>query len=131
MHDTAIQPYIGLKLALSAARKKAATDNPLVEDLDKLTTMATQVIDDLRCYASTFQTDSKPSKPVLLQTSLLEQAAKMKEFCGIDIAINIEDMPAINDRLNGLLFWAAGPWSSRRQTGARSYTLKYPFNRHR
>ena len=51
LHDTAIQPYIGLKMGLSALRNKASADNPLVEDLDKLQDMAAQVIGDLRRYA--------------------------------------------------------------------------------
>ena len=41
LHDTAIQPYIGLKLGLAALCKKADPANPLIDDLDKLLAMAT------------------------------------------------------------------------------------------
>src|SRR5207248_31539 len=51
LHDTAIQPYIGLAHGLAALRRKCPADHPLAQDLDNLAQMTTQVITDLRSYA--------------------------------------------------------------------------------
>lgn len=98
LHDTAIQPYIGLKLGLSAVRNKASDDNPLIEDLDKLIGMATEVISDLRRYAGTFKNGSGQTEPVFLVV-LRQQAAQVREFYGIDIAVSMEGELNVNDRL--------------------------------
>lgn len=98
LHDTAIQPYIGLKLGLSAVRNKASADNPLIEDLDKLMGRAAQVISDLRRYAGTFKSGSGQTEPVFLVV-LRQQAAQVREFYGIDIAVSMEGELNVNDRL--------------------------------
>lgn len=98
LHDTAIQPYIGLKLGLSAIRNKALSDNPLIEDVDKLTAMAEKVIGDLRHYAATFNAGSRQTEPILL-SALNQQAAQVREFYGIDITISMESELKVSDRL--------------------------------
>jgi signal transduction histidine kinase len=98
IHDTAIQPYIGLKLGLSAVRNKAAADNPLIEDIDKLMAMAAQVIGDLRRYAGTFKNASGKIEPIFLVV-LRQQAAQVREFYGIDIDVSMEGELNVSDRL--------------------------------
>lgn len=103
IHDTAIQPYIGLKLGLSAVRNKASAGNPLIEDLDKLMEMTSQVVSDLRLYAGTFKSGSKQNGSMLVGV-LRQQVAQVKEFYGIEIAVIVEgDRPEddlqVNDRL--------------------------------
>jgi signal transduction histidine kinase len=99
LHDTAIQPYIGLKLGLSALRHKAAADNPLRGDLDKLISMAEKVICDLRHYAKTLRTGPRLQEPVFL-TVLRQQAAQMQEFYGINIDISMASEMPVSDRLS-------------------------------
>ncbi|SFH93100.1 Histidine kinase [Collimonas sp. OK307] len=98
IHDTAIQPYIGLKMGLSAVRNKASADNPLIEDIDKLMAMAAQVIGDLRRYAGTFKNAHGQTEPVFLVV-LRQQAAQVREFYGIDIEISMEGELNVSDRL--------------------------------
>jgi signal transduction histidine kinase len=103
LHDTTIQPYIGLRHGLSALRHKAAPDNPLVEDLDRLLSMATQVIGDLRRYARSFKHGLVQSEPELL-VALRRQAAQIKEFYGIDIALTVAGELDMSDRLAAEVF---------------------------
>jgi signal transduction histidine kinase len=103
LHDTTIQPYIGLKHGLCAIRNKAALDNPLIEDLDKLTAMVTQVIGDLRHYAGTFKSGSELSDPVFL-VALRRQAAQVREFYGIDITVGMDGEFDLGDRLAAEVF---------------------------
>ncbi len=98
LHDTAIQPYIGLKLGLSALRNKASADNPLIEDLEKLTAMTAKVINDLRRYARMFENGPGQTEPILLVV-LRQQAAQVREFYGIDIAVYVEGELNVSDRL--------------------------------
>ena len=103
LHDSAVQPYIGLKHGISALRNKAAADNPLRPELDKLVAMATDAIGDLRNFAGSLKTPSQASTP-LFQTSLQRQAVHTREFYGVDVAINVADSCEMNDRLAGEVF---------------------------
>ena len=87
-----------MNLGLSAVRNKASADNPLAEDLDKLMEMTSLVIGDLRRYAGTFKTGSREVAPILL-SDLHQQAAQVKEFYGVDIAVSIEGEHHMSDRL--------------------------------
>jgi signal transduction histidine kinase len=99
LHDTAVQPYIGLKMGLAALRHKAAADNPLLEDLDRLQDMATQVIADLRRYAGAVRSGLGQQEQVVL-TMLRQQAARVKDFYGIDIAVRVDGEIDLCDRLS-------------------------------
>ncbi|MFC3108593.1 sensor histidine kinase [Undibacterium arcticum] len=125
LHDTTIQPYIGLKHGLSAVRNKAAADNPLIEDLDKLTAMATQVVGELRRYAGTFKNGLGLSEPVFL-VALRRQAAHVREFYGIDIAVSMEGELDMCDRLAAEVFQVVSEGMSniRKHTSARRGFVK-------
>ena len=98
LHDTTIQPYIGLKLGLGALRNKASADNPLIEDINKLTLMTEKVIWELRQFALNFKNSHVQTGPILLLV-LNQQAAQVRDFYGIDISIIIAGELKVNDRL--------------------------------
>ncbi|MBA5606956.1 histidine kinase [Duganella sp. FT3S] len=104
LHDTTVQPYIGLSHGLSAIRKQAAPDNPLLPELDNLQAMTTKVIGDLRRYASSFRAGRQGlSEPELL-LALRRHASQVKQFYGIDIAIHSRGQLRGNDRLAAEVF---------------------------
>lgn len=98
IHDTTLQPYIGLKLGLNALRNKASPDNPLLDDIGKLVDMTTSVITDLRHYSRIVR-NLATSEP-LLRSALLRQIAQIQAFYGVDIALQMDEMPQMNDRFN-------------------------------
>ncbi|MET3915039.1 signal transduction histidine kinase [Variovorax sp. OAS795] len=98
LHDTAIQPYIGLKLGLHAIRKKASTDNPLVGDLDKLAAMAESVVADLRHFAGTMK-QGGDSRCEFILPHLHRQATRIKTLYGIDIQIVVDGDFHLDDRM--------------------------------
>ena len=98
IHDRTIQPYIGLKLGLNAIKSKAAVDNPLVHDIDKLAQMAEGVIDDLRRYAVTFKTGVEQHKS-MFHVAVQKEATRISELYGIEISIVLEAELQLNDRL--------------------------------
>ena len=103
LHDSAVQPYIGLKHGISALRNRAAADNPLLPELDKLEAMATDAIGDLRSFAGSLKISPQAGTP-LFQTSLQRQALHTREFYGIDVVINVADACEMNDRMAGEVF---------------------------
>jgi signal transduction histidine kinase len=121
LHDTTIQSYIGLKHGLSAVRNKAADDNPLIDDLDKLTAMTEQVISDLRRYAGTFKNQPVPGELIFLR-ALRRQAARVKKFYGVDLQVSIDgELDNMNDRLAAEIFQIINEGMSNicRHTSAR------------
>jgi signal transduction histidine kinase len=120
LHDTTIQSYIGLKHGLDAVRNKAAADNPLIADLDKLAAMAAQDLDDLRRYAGTFYNGPGQGEPVFL-VALRRQASQTKEFYGIDIEVCMDGEFDVNDRLAAEVFQIVNEGISniRKHTNAR------------
>lgn len=102
LHDTAIQPYIGLKMGLRALRARAEDDNPLVGDLDKLLAMATQVIGDLRRYAGSIRNCGECTGS-LLQAEVQQLVAQMRQFYGIEIAVGMDGELHFGDRLSAEL----------------------------
>lgn len=98
LHDAAIQPYIGLKFALSALRIKATDNNPIADDLDKLIATANQLIIDLRGFASSIKSTSCKTESILLP-ALQRSVLQMKELYGLDIAIKLNPSLHISDRL--------------------------------
>ncbi|MGK5013993.1 sensor histidine kinase [Janthinobacterium sp. HLS12-2] len=125
LHDTAIQPYIGLRHGLAALRNDALPGNPLLPELEKLILMSGQVIADLRSYARTFKNGQVQSEPELL-VALRRQAAQIHEFYGIDITLHIEGDLRINDRLAAEVFQIVNEGMSniRKHTSARHGAVK-------
>ncbi len=99
LHDTALQPYIGLRLALSAVRNKASASNPLVDDLDKLSSMTSQVIGDLRQYVKSIKDGAPPTEPMFLDL-LRGHAAQLRKLYGIEIEVRADGELDVGDRLS-------------------------------
>ena len=120
LHDTVIQPYIGLKLGLHAMRANALPDNPLRDDLAKLNDMADQVISDLRQYAGRFNGSVGHGESVFLE-SLHRQAEQVRKFYGIDITISIDGSFTVSDRLAAEVYHVVSEGLSniRKHTSAR------------
>jgi signal transduction histidine kinase len=125
LHDTVIQPYIGLKIGLHAIRKKALADNPLCVDIDRLNDMANQVIIDLRQYAGRFNGVTVQGESVFL-ASLHRQAEQVRRFYGIDITVSIDGSFAVSDRLAAEVYHVVSEGLSniRKHTSARRGAIR-------
>lgn len=98
LHDSAVQPYIGLRFGLSALRCKADPGNPLNEDLDRLIAMSTQVIGDLRSFAQDVRSCAADA-PRPLAEALRQQVRLIREFHNVDIEVDLEEDVPCSDRL--------------------------------
>lgn len=120
LHDTTIQPYIGLRHAISALRHGVEADNPLAAELDKLLDMSATVIGDMRNFTRTVREGDARGEPELL-IALRRQAQQTREFYGIDIAIEVEGSLDISDRMSAEIFQIGNEGISniRKHTRAR------------
>lgn len=103
LHDSAIQPYIGLKFAVEALQRRAGPDNPVATDLARLTTMVSDELATMREVVSGLRGD--PGKGgALLSSAVRRHAARCGQLFGIQVEVDIEkDMP-VSRRLAGEVF---------------------------
>jgi signal transduction histidine kinase len=119
LHDSVIQPYIGLQLGLAAVRRKLLDGRADASaDLDRLITVADTEIGDLRRYIYGLREGGEREGNLL--PAVQRFATKFAEATGI--AVDVEAGPGlcINDRLAAELFQmvAEGLSNVRRHTQA-------------
>jgi signal transduction histidine kinase len=85
LHDSTIQPYIGLKLGLEALRRKLTDRDRVSREVDELIRMAEDSIADLRSYVGGLGEAAKrrPRTQVLLP-ALQQMAKRFSELHGIE-----------------------------------------------
>lgn len=98
IHDTTIQPYIGLKLGLDALNRKAGANNPLSSEINELLSMTEATISDLRRYVTTLREDQVLTRDTLV-SSIHEQADHFKRFYGIDVKVKCDSEIRLSTRL--------------------------------
>lgn len=97
MHDTTIQPYIGLKLALDALLRQAQ-GTKLEGRIAELITMVSITISDLRTYSA--QLREKTSMPgENLIAAILKQAEIYAKFYGIKVELKTKVDAPINGQV--------------------------------
>ena len=121
IHDTTIQPYIGLKLGLDALNRQAGSNNPLSKEIRELLNMTEATIRDLRRYATTLRDDKELAGDSLV-TSIQEQADHFKRFYGINVKVLCGEEIKLNSRLAGavLQIFAEGLSNILKHTNTRS-----------
>jgi signal transduction histidine kinase len=87
LHDSAIQPFIGLKLGLEAMRRRVAEEDHLVKDLDDLIAIAGAGIEELREYIGALRTASANRIADDLASAVRCQAKKFSALYGIEATV--------------------------------------------
>lgn len=98
LHDTTIQPYIGLKLALDALNREAGSHHELSTRISEIIAMTEMTVRDLRSYAATFK-ENIPMPGQFLVEAVKHQAGRLERFYGIHVEITSH----ISLRLTGRL----------------------------
>ena len=86
LHDSAIQPYIGLKLGLEALRRRLA-GTELATELDELVNIASDGIGELRHYVCSLKKAETHRRVASLLTAVRTQARKFAELYGIEAQV--------------------------------------------
>jgi signal transduction histidine kinase len=124
IHDTTIQPYIGLKLGLDALAREAGDDNPLSRRIGELLGMTDSTIRDLRRYMTALQDDTTQAGDSLL-SAVRDQASHYHRFYGIEVDVRCDNEVQVNSQIAGALLQivAEGLSNVLRHTTAKSAYL--------
>ncbi|MEP6602239.1 MAG: histidine kinase [Nitrospirota bacterium] len=98
IHDSAIQPYIGLKFGLEALARKAAANDPLARDIGSLVEMATIEISEMRRYVKGLRGQGEPGNAALIP-AVRRQASRFGDLYGIKVEVEAAGELRIDDRL--------------------------------
>jgi signal transduction histidine kinase len=98
LHDTTIQPYIGLKLALDALYREAGENNTISQRILDLISMAEMTIRDLRDYASKLK-DKTAMPGAFLVAAVRKQSERLGRFYGINVEVTSDISPALHGHL--------------------------------
>lgn len=100
IHDTAIQPYIGLKLGLEALYKETeGTGAPATGRLKELVDMSKLAVEDLRTYIARLRTGLPGWPGEHLLTGVHGQLERYRKYYGIEVALLGEARLKISDRV--------------------------------
>ena len=121
LHDTTIQPYIGIKLALDALYREAGADNAISRRISDLINMSEMTIRDLRQYASTLK-DKAAMPGEFLVTAVKNQSERLGRFYGIQVEVTSDISPRLQGRLAAEAYQiiAEGLSNVLRHTAAKS-----------
>ncbi len=103
IHDSTIQPYIGLKFALEALDRKVAPEEPLSKDIGRLVEMATMEIAQLRRYVKGLRGEKTPGNAELVP-AVRRQVARFGELYGIEVDVEATGEFGVDDGLAGEAF---------------------------
>lgn len=123
LHDSTIQPYIGLRHAVAAIRNQAGADNPVAPELERLVDMCSDVVTDMRRFAHQFKSGRQQEPEI--QVALRRQLDKVRTFYDVDVKLDARGAPAINDRMAAQVFQIVteGVNNICKHTRARSATV--------
>jgi signal transduction histidine kinase len=95
VHDSTIQPYIGLTLALNGLQREFKDDTRLSQRISAILAMANTTIQDLRNYNDNLREQLSMRGDVLI-SSVKSQNERLHQFYGIDVDLkgNVDsDLP--------------------------------------
>ncbi|MEO6625362.1 MAG: histidine kinase [Burkholderiaceae bacterium] len=88
LHDSAVQPYLGLKYGLEALARQAGPQNPISGHISELVQMATNELATLREVISGLRIGDDPGHSIGASIAALErQAQRFKALYGLDVKI--------------------------------------------
>jgi signal transduction histidine kinase len=103
LHDTTIQPYIGIKLALEALQRDAGADSPMAQRIAELVDMAGMTIRDLRSYTASLK-EQTPMPGEFLVAAVKKQAERLGRFYGIAVEVQSDISAHLNGRVAAEVF---------------------------
>jgi signal transduction histidine kinase len=123
LHDSVIQPYIGLQIGLGALRRKLASGADVTGEVEQLIALTTEGIGELRGYVQGLKSSGEAEGDLL--PSLRRFAARFAAATGIEVQIQAQDVVHINHRLAAEVFQmvAEGLSNVRRHTHAPRATV--------
>ena len=103
LHDTTIQPFIGLKMGLSAIRRKLERgEGDVAADVTKLIGFADAELGELRQYVTGLKGRERTS--LVFRDAVHRFVEKFSDASSIKVELNIDESVKISDRLAAEVF---------------------------
>ncbi|NSL54722.1 sensor histidine kinase [Uliginosibacterium aquaticum] len=124
LHDSAVQPYIGLKFAVEALVREAGPENPVHDSLLRLQEMVTGELASMRQVVSGLR-GAPGQAGALLAGAVQRQAERFSQLFGIAVEVAIDGKLPVDRRVAGELFHlvAEGLANLRRHAQARRASI--------
>jgi len=87
LHDSAVQPYLGLKYGLEALARQAGPDNPIGGKIGQLVQMATEELQTLRDVVSGLRNGQDPGNSSASLSALQRQATRFEALYGLRVQL--------------------------------------------
>lgn len=125
LHDTTIQPYIALKIAIEAAQRQADPADPLATRLAEIVDMTALTIQDLRAYSANLKGRST-SRAAALEAGIRGQAERLRKFYGIEVDLQVNVPEGVPEHMAAGVFQIASEGLSNilRHTDSRNAGLR-------
>jgi signal transduction histidine kinase len=103
LHDSAIQPYLGLKYAVESVARRIAPDNPVRPEIDGLLNLINSEVAELREIISGLRS-GEPRGDNSLIPAVRRQVRRFSMLFGIDVQLDGPDEMHTSRALAGALF---------------------------
>jgi signal transduction histidine kinase len=97
LHDSVIQPYIGLQYKLAAIRNKSAEGRDTSADLERLLDTTANEVRSLRGFVRGLKEDDEPGAGFM--SAVRRFAAQFAESYGLEVQVESRGQIELNDRL--------------------------------
>ena len=87
LHDSAVQPYLGLKYGLEALAREASADNPVAPSIRQLVEMTNQELQELRDVVTGLRSGQDPMGPTAFMAALERQSKRFEALYGLKVHI--------------------------------------------
>jgi len=99
IHDTSVQPYIGLRLGLQALQRKIPPGSNFAANVQELIDMSGAAVEDLRGYVRRLQETRPRLRGEQFVHGVLDQIARYRSFYAIDVELRGEPHLSLSDKI--------------------------------
>jgi len=93
LHDSAVQPYLGLKYGLEALSRQAGLQNPVAPHIKQLLHLATEELQSLRDVVSGLRSGENPANGNASLVALHRQVQRFEDLYGLKVHIFAPQAP--------------------------------------
>ena len=124
IHDTVIQPYIGIQMALAGIREKIQQKQDVTDDIERLISVTDIEISNLRSYARGIEGSTEPDKGML--NAIKRYSQRFSSTSGVGVKLEVLSMVSLNERLAAEIYQmvAEGLSNVRRHSNATEAIIR-------
>jgi len=104
IHDTTVQPYIGLRLGLQALQRRLPEGSPFAPSVRELVDMTSAAVEDVRGYIRGLRETQPAVRGEALMDGLHTHLGRYRNFYAIDVELRGEPKLTLSDKVAGEVY---------------------------